>query len=159
MNLLPKASRRPLRAGFTLGHLLIALPLLAVFTLVSTQLLLATMRASTDVRTSAESAARLDGALHRLRADAWGATEISVQGGSATLRLPGGSTVVWQSEPAAGRLVRTADGASTRWDGLPPGIGFAADAASLRVTVPNPAANRTDEVTMASQVLLAGRAR
>ena len=146
------------RRGFTLAHLLIALPLLALFTFVSTQLLVSTFRASTDMRVSAESAARLDAALHRLRADAWGSTEISVEGPSAKLRQSDGSAVTWRAGPPEGRLVRTtADGASTRWDGLPPGIAFAADASALRVTVPNPAARRTDEVTLASQVLLAGR--
>src|SRR5215208_167474 len=91
-----RAGRRP---GFTLGHLLIALPLLAVFTFVATQLLLTTWRTSWDTRVSAESAARLDAAMHRLRADAWGAAAISVEGTSATLRQPDGSTVVWKSGP------------------------------------------------------------
>lgn len=147
------------RRGFTLGHVLIALPLLAVFTFVSTQLLLATWRASWDTRVSAESAARLDAALHRLRADAWGAAGISVAGASATLRQPDGATVVWQSGPPAGRLVRTVTGgeAPTRCDGLPPGIAFASHDTALRVSVPNPAAGRTDELTLPSQVLVAGR--
>ena len=158
MTRVPEQRRVARRRGFTLGHVVIALPLLAVFTFVSTQLLLATWRASWDARISAESAARLDAALHRLRTDAWGAAEISVEGTSATFRQPDGGSVVWQSGPA-GTLVRTttAGGDPARWDGLPSGIGFTATGPSLRVTVPNPAAGRTDELTLPSQVLVAGR--
>jgi len=147
------------RRAFTLAHVLIAMPLLAVFSFVSTQLLLTTWRVSAEMRGATEAASRLDGALHVLRADAWGAREISVEGTSATLRRPDGSAVVWQADPAAGTLTRTAgEGAApTRWDGLPAGVGFAADDAALRLSAPNPATGGVDQVTMASQMLLAGR--
>jgi Flp pilus assembly protein TadG len=153
------------RGAFTLAHVLIALPLLAVFTFVSTQLLRASWRASSEMGVAAESAARLDSALHRLRADAWGAKGISVEGASAKLLQPDGGVVTWKAEQASGTLVRTdlraskADASPTRWDELPEGIAFSADGPALRVTVPNPTAGRTDEVTMASQLLLAGRGR
>ena len=158
---LPREMARRRRGAFTLAHVLIALPLLAVFAFVSTQLLRASWRATADMRVAAESAARLDSALHRLRADAWAAKELSVEGTSAKLLQPDGGVVTWQAGPAAGTLVRTVNaGASpTRWDGLPEGVSFAADGPALRVSVPNPAAGRTDEVTMASQLLLAGRGK
>jgi Flp pilus assembly protein TadG len=157
----PRGTARRRRGAFTLAHVLIALPLLAVFAFVSTQLLRTSWRATADVRVAAESAARLDSALHRLRADVWSAKELSMEGTSAQLLQPDGSFVTWNVGPAAGTLVRTVNtGASPmHWDGLPQGVGFAADGPALRVSVPNPEAGRTDEVTMASQLLLAGRGK
>ena len=164
MNARPSPSgHRRRRAGFTLAHVLIALPLLGLFAVVSTQLLRATWRASSEMRIAAESAARLDGALHRLRADAWGASELSAEGAAATIRTPDGATVVWRTDPVGGTLTRVltpdkdrpASAASqTVWKGLPPGIALAADGPALRVSMPNPTAGRTADVTMASQLLL-----
>jgi type II secretory pathway component PulJ len=160
-----RRSRSP--RGFTLGHLLIALPLLAVFAVVSTQLLRTTWRTSADVRVTAEANARFDTAIHRLRADAWGASGMTAGGTTATLRQPDGRSVVWQMNPASRALVRTVssggDAATAPADALSweqvPVLGFSVEGPALRVSIPDPSAGRTDEMTLISQLMLAGRAQ
>jgi prepilin-type N-terminal cleavage/methylation domain-containing protein len=105
-NLRPSSSRSSFarrdlgrRRAFTLPEVLISLGLAAVFSLVSVQLLVMTMKVTSAAARSTEAAARLDTVLGRLRSDVWEASALDAAGTTAEVRFPDGSAVTWRVEP------------------------------------------------------------
>jgi Tfp pilus assembly protein PilV len=100
---------------------------------------------------------RVDSAMDALRRDAWSANSIQANGDQVTMPAPGG-TVIWRME-AEGKLTRsiTADSsAKTTWIEMPK-FSFTASGPALRVDVESgPAANKHEQATLPSQLMLAG---
>jgi prepilin-type N-terminal cleavage/methylation domain-containing protein len=146
--------KRSLRkSGFTLTEVIMALSMLVIFFAVSGQLFRSTMMLGWAGTKASDRASRVDFAMERLRADAWGAQTITVPSPqTVTFSEAGGTSVSWKIE-SDDRLVRqqdqdppqTFDGVGEKWS-------FSGDVISLNVSDGLAAPER-----LMGQMLLAGR--
>lgn len=122
----------PRVSGYTLFHVLMAMPLFMVFTLLASKLFFAHVGLSQQAAEQIQTGDRMEHALFRLRADAWTANTLTVgaDGQSAVFTGPNGQTT-WRI--ADGTLTRADDDASEAITYADLGELFFTDAASALV--------------------------
>lgn len=103
------ASRKK-RRGFTLLHVLTAMPLLVVFIFIGSKLFLANYAMLNEAAHSREQLTRTDAVVHKLRLDAWRSTDSTIRDGQLTLTTAQGA-ITWRRTDEGG-LERTGYGAS-----------------------------------------------
>lgn len=151
--------RRPRARGFVLVELLIAIGLLVVFMIIAARLFTAMIRLSQQSAEAETRVARIDSAIRMLRADAWGATEMSVDPGGTLTIGDAQNSVVWHSDEA-GAMSRTEKigGSSPRaqaWPELGGQLRFRVEGPVL-VVAGDERSGRAGELRLVSQVRLAG---
>jgi len=152
------ARGRASRRGFTFVELLASLIILAAAALVLGELLVTSIRTSTDSAKRQDSIQRIDAMVGLLRKDVWGA-EVIQTGKSELVLQAGGRAIAWhqqddgtltRSETAAGK-----DGAATTpaprvWRQIP-SMKFTQDGALVRVSMAN-----KERISFISQRMVAG---
>ena len=157
----PVASRYRLHA-YLLVELMGYIGMLAVATLIGTELFRATLRIWRDVPGQQAREASLDGALRRLRMDVWNATSIDLTNDHEfKVVTPDGSAVRWEWSSKSSGLMRSesTEAAATAWTNLGGSITFATRGPLLAVGVRDGAGDAPQEVVLASQIgiLMEGR--
>lgn len=94
--------------GFTLLHVLVAMPLIVVFMVFGTRLFLSNTKMLQQTADDRERLARTDMVLHRLRLDAWLSLQVTVDGRRLILEQPN-DRVTWQIDEQGG-LTRSVAG-------------------------------------------------
>jgi len=154
--------RRHCRArGVMLVEVLMAISLLVIFMIVAARQFHTIIRLSQQTSEAEARLASYDSAIRVLRADAWGAADVSVDKAEAvTLRGTDGTSVVWRSDEV-GALIRaetTAKDAPPRtqaWPELGGRLRFRVEGPVL-VVAGDERTGRAGELRLISQVRLAG---
>lgn len=150
-------NKRHARSGFMLVELIACLALMAVLSLLVTEMTATSLRMVRQTQDRDTMIHRIDTAVAALRRDTWQATAIRTTAHEVTLVQPNG-VVRWRVEPE-GKLVRFQESpsADTRtWVGMPD-MTFAAEGNLLQVEVKSgPDGARREHVTLASQLPPAG---
>ena len=94
-------SRRKDSRGFSLLHMLVAMPLFMVFLYLASRLYITNQKIFTQSAESAERITRIDAAVHQLRIDAWLSSEARVTAESLTL-VHRDTERTWRIEPDDG---------------------------------------------------------
>lgn len=103
----PPCTRAALRQrGMTLMHMLVAMPLIAVFLVIASKLFITNNTMLKVSVADQERLGRTDIAVHQLRRDAWTADQATVEDDRLSLRH-GPATTLWRLEDD-GMLTRTA---------------------------------------------------
>ena len=145
--------------GIALVEMLVAIGLIAVFLVISARLFTTTIRLSRQSHDAEERIARFDSAVRMLRADAWGAAEMSVDAKGALRVARDGTSAVWRADET-GALLRTETIGSDppreqRWPDLGGRLTFRVEGPIL-VVAGDERSGRAGELRLVSQVRLAG---
>lgn len=159
---IPRSTR-----GFSMILMLVTITLLGIFAVVSTRLIVATLRLYDEAGRAEGAAMMAEAALANLRRDVWGARRIDADGArSLTVETSDKTTVAWRVD-ADGTLVRKTSGATPgatpaaaprRWAELGKRIAFESDGATVTVRGLDNGADRAGGLRLTSRVLAAAKA-
>ena len=147
--------------GIALVEMLIAIGLIAMFLIISARLFTTTIRLSRQSHDAEERIARFDSAVRMLRADAWGAANMSVDAKGVLTVARDRTSAVWRADET-GALVRSETAGNDllreqRWPDLGGSLNFQVEGPVL-VVAGDERSGRAGELRLVSQVRLAGMA-
>jgi type II secretory pathway component PulJ len=150
------------RRGFTLTNMVFVIMILGVFALLAGEVINAVFK---SMRQSAQQQDRrivLDRMILSLRADVWGARAMSARrAGELRLEMADGATVLWQADQEQG--VQRNPGASAREGRQTYSAGlkveFEPRPGGVLVRIEDAQLKQSEEIVLASQVMLAGGSR
>jgi len=146
------------RSAFTITEMLGVIFLLVVFLFVSAHLFTGVMKMNYNTTQLDNERARFDSLVRVLRADVWSASEMNVEGGLLTLKIP--AAVQWKVDDNGIVLrneMREGKEHVMRWETGLKGVALRVENEAVMLTVPASKRTPGGEVRMVSQLKLLGR--
>jgi len=146
-----RQSGRPHTNAFTLVELIFVLVLLGAFALVSTKLLVSSLKIPHEAGLKRDAVVRFESATSALRKDVWSAQSLASPDASTVIVESSAGKTTWHQEED--HIQRTPpDGHAQQWP-LTQRLEFAVTGSTVKLTVIEDPAHR-DEIEMISQMML-----